>query len=80
MEDSIYYRLNKKQLELAEKVRKVTITDYELKGEFIPVESLYSMIEDLLMEVERLQEELDYEKQDKEDNYRPLTYAEMGWE
>ena len=38
------------------------------------------MLENLAIEVEIRQEQYDDLKQDLQDNYRPLTPKEMGWE
>lgn len=41
------------------------------------IERLESIIEEKNDEIQRLNEELKNLKQDLEDNYRPLTYAEL---
>ena len=37
------------------------------------------MVEDLLNEIDRLEEELEEEIQDRKDNYKRISYEEMGW-
>lgn len=76
----MYYKLNDNELETIKKVNKLTFTDYELLGDFIPVDSFISIIEDLIYEIDRIEEEFNDFKRDVEDNYRPLTPRELGWE
>ena len=74
-----YYRMNEYEVELLGRIlEKVPVpTDYKIHGEFIPVESLWSIIEDLYGEVEHLQEELEDLKQDMHDNYKPISMQEQ---
>ena len=73
----MYYKLDNDELERINRVSKMTLTDYELKGNFIPVESMMSAIEDLLIEIDRLEEEKKDREQDIEDNYRLYTKEEL---
>lgn len=73
----MYRKLNSDELEKIERVSKLTFTDYELKGDFIPVEKMMAAIEDLLIEIDRLEEEKKYREQEIEDNYKPISYAEQ---
>ena len=73
----MYYKLDGKELETINKVSALTYTDYELIGNFVPVESMYSMIEDLLDEVEHQQARYKDLEKDIEDNYKPISYAEQ---
>lgn len=72
-----YRRLDEYEQKLIKKVQERTITDYEVKGEFVPVDSFISMLEDLLAEVDRLEEEKEDIERDKEDNYRKVTIEEQ---
>lgn len=72
-----YKRLDEYEQKLIKKVQERTITDYEVKGEFVPVDSFISMLEDLLAEVDRLEEEKEDIERDKEDNYRKVTVEEQ---
>lgn len=73
----MYYKLDSDGLEKINEASKITFTDYELLGNFIPVENMMNVIEDLLLEVGRLEEKYkDFEKQ-VEDNYKPISYAEQ---
>ena len=38
------------------------------------------MVEDLLNEISRLEEEKEEIIQDRNDNYKRLSYEEMGWQ
>lgn len=73
----MYYKLDNDELEKINRVSKITLTDYELKGNFIPVESMMVAIENLLIEIDNLEEERKNREQDIEDNYRPYTREEL---
>ena len=72
-----YRRLDEYEQKLIKKVQERTITDYEVLGEFIPVDSFISMLEDLLAEVDRLEEEKEDIERDMQDNYRKVTVEEQ---
>lgn len=61
------------------KYKKRTITEYDIQNDFINVEHIMYMVEDLLNEIDRLEEEKEEIIQERNDNYRPLSYEEMGW-
>lgn len=77
-----YYRMDQKTMELVGQVcENIPCSDYEIHGEFIPVESLISMIEDLYGEVEHLKEEMENVIQDRDDNYKPIsTQEQLGYD
>ena len=79
MKDKLYYKLSDDEKEIIKKVQQRTITEYDIQNDFINVEHIMYMVEDLLNEIDRLEEELEEEIQDKNDNYRRLSYSEMGW-
>lgn len=79
MKDKMYYKLSDDEKEIIKKVQERTITEYDIQNDFINVEHIMYMVEDLLNEIDRLEEKLEEEIQDKNDNYRPLSYSEMGW-
>jgi hypothetical protein len=57
---------------IIKKVEELTITDYEAKGNQVPAENIESMIEDLLLEIEKLEErykELDEYLQEEYNDY-----------
>lgn len=80
MKDKMYYKLSDDEKEIIKKVQKRTITEYDIQNDFINVEHIMYIVEDLLNEIDRLEEELEEEIQDKNDNYRRLSYSEMGWQ
>lgn len=79
VKDKMYYKLSDDEKEIIKKVQERTITEYDIQNDFINVEHIMYMVEDLLNEIDRLEEELEEEIQDKNDNYRRLSYSEMGW-
>lgn len=67
--------------DLKEKIETITGTDYDFKGNFLPSESIISIIEDLIYEIHRLEEEKKDREQDIENNYEPKKfnpYIEYG--
>lgn len=70
----MYIKLNE---DLYNKIKNITFTDYEATGDFIPSESIEPMLEDLLLEIDRLQEKYNDLEQNINDNYRAITPAEM---
>ena len=79
MKDKMYYKLSDDEKGIIKKVQERTITEYDIQNDFINVEYIMYMVEDLLNEIDRLEEELEEEIQDKNDNYKRLSYEEMGW-
>lgn len=79
MENKVYYKLSDDDKNIIKRVQQRTITEYEMQNDFVPVQDIMYMVEDLLNEIERLEEEKEEIIQDRNDNYKPLSYAEMGW-
>jgi len=79
MKDKMYYKLSDDEKEIIKKVQKRTITEYDIQNDFINVEHIMYIVEDLLNEIDRLEEEKEEIIQERNDNYRPLSYEEMGW-
>lgn len=79
MKDKMYYKLSDDEKEIIKKVQKRTITEYDIQNDFINVEHIMYIVEDLLNEIDRLEEEKEEIIQERDDNYRPLSYEEMGW-
>lgn len=74
----MYYKyLDDEQLETINKIQERTMHDYELKGNFIPQNSLWLMVEDLLCELDNKEEKLENYKQYVADNYRQLNDEEI---
>lgn len=77
-------KVDESNYETLDKVSKITLTDYEIRwfdaeniDGYIDANNLFSMIEDLLSEIDKLEEENEDIKNDIESNYRPLTNAEL---
>ena len=79
MENKIYYKLSDDEKDIIKKVQQRTITEYETKEDMVDIQSMMYMLEDLLCEIDRLEEELEEEIQDRKDNYKKISYEEMGW-
>ena len=62
--------------DLYKTITNLTMTDYELYGEFLPYDSIVPMIEDLLGEIHKLQEEYEDLQNDLESNYKPLSRSD----
>ena len=74
----MYYKyLDDEHLEIIKKIQEITTHDYELKGNFIPQNSLWLMVEDLLCELDNKEEKLENYKQYVSDNFRQLTDEEI---
>ena len=73
----MFQKLTSDEYELIKKIERVTLSDYELIGDFVPSDSLMIMIEDLYIELEKEREKNADLKQDIEDNYRPISIAEQ---
>jgi DNA gyrase/topoisomerase IV subunit A len=55
----VYFKLDEKEKKYIEQASDRTITNYEIEGDFIPVDALMSCIEDLLSEVDYLEERVE---------------------
>lgn len=80
MKEKFYYKMSDDDKEIIKKVQKRTITEYDIQNDFVAVQDIMYMVEDLLNEVDRLEEELEEEIQDRKDNYKRINYTDMGWE
>ena len=58
--------------DILEKIQDITNTDYGTEGEFLSYLAMESIIEDLLIEIDRLQERYDDLEKDVEENYKPI--------
>ncbi len=72
-----FYKLNSNEFEDVKKIEKITVSDYELLGDFIPTECLANIARDMLIEYENLKEEFEDYKQFVKDNYKQLTDEEL---
>lgn len=77
----MFYKLDANEFLTIKLTEKLTCTDYDRMGDFIPVESLMSCIDDLLTEIEKLQEKVKDLENDIENNYELKNinpYEEYG--
>ena len=72
-----YEKLDKEELEIIKNISKLTMTNYEIIGDFIPVDSWKNLAEDLLYEFDKLQEEFEDYKEFVKDNYKQKTNEEI---
>lgn len=63
----MYYKIDEDKLK---KIQKITCTDYEAKLGYLPVENLETIIDDLMLEIDKLEEKITYMEQDIENNYQ----------
>lgn len=80
MKNKSYYKLSDDEKEIIKNVQKRTITEYDIQNDFVGVQDMMYMVEDLLNEIDRLEEEKEEIIQDRNDNYKRLSYEEMGWQ
>lgn len=71
-----YLKLLDSEYKTLKEIEKITSTDYEA-GDFIKVDNLISIIEDLKIEYDRLDEEFKDYKQNIEDNYKQINLEEQ---
>ena len=72
-----YIELDEK---IIKEVEEVTFEKFHKIGNLIPLEEIEGTIEDLLCEIDILKEQLEDEKEQRENYYRPLTQRELGVE
>lgn len=72
-----YIELDEK---IIKEVEEVTFEKFHKIGNLIPLEEIEGTIENLLCEIDRLKEQLEDEKEQRENYYRPLTQRELGVE
>lgn len=72
------YKLDEYWKNIEQKAEKITMTNYEVDyQDYIKVENLLSIIDDLIREIEHLKEEKEAIEQDRNDNYRPIPVKEQ---
>lgn len=70
----MYLKIDEEKMK---EIQEITQTDYELLGEFLPVDSVDNIIDDLLCEIHHLQEKIQDMEQNIEDNFRPISLKEQ---
>ena len=73
----MFYKMNEKDKELYKKVQDITGTDYEPFGDFISIENLWCMIDELVYAYNCFEEKYKDLVQDVEENYRHIPYEEQ---
>ena len=73
----MYYKLDEIDMEIIKKAEEIISEDYDIEDNFIKVEYLVELIEDLLAEIEKLEKKIANIIQDIEDNYKPYTNREL---
>ena len=73
----MYIEVSDKELERLKEVSDITVTDYEFKGNFVPVVSLMTMVEDLLMTVHERDDMIVEMEENIRDNYKPIALKEQ---
>ena len=56
--EQVYCKMEEWEKRLLEKVSEQLLTDFEPKGDFISIEKMWSMIDELSFALERVEEEL----------------------
>lgn len=67
--------------DLIKKIEKITMTDYDCAYDLVPSESIVPMLQDLLIEIDRLEEKYKDLQQEISDNYelkKVNLYSEYG--
>lgn len=62
---------------LLEDIKKLTITNYKEKGNFVPIENIEPMLEDLMCEINSLKEKLEDETEQRREYYKPKSEYEL---
>lgn len=73
----IYQKLIFSEIELIKKIENITLSDYEIKGDYIEFDNLMTIIEDLFFEYESLKEKFEDLENDIKDNYRKIPIEEQ---
>lgn len=77
----MYYKVTDDELKTLERAANFTGGDYEIMGNFVPVNKMLNMVEDLLIELGKSDEKIRDMEQDIENNFEPKNidpYEELG--
>lgn len=71
MKDEIFYKMNEKENEMMKEITEITMTDYEIQGYYIPVNSLVSALYEMLYVYHERENELkeEYPEPDAHDTW-----------
>ena len=77
-------KVDETNFKILDRASQILGNDYNIKwfnaeeiDGYIDDDMILSMVEDLICEVDRLQEELEDTIQDRNDNYKPIPYEEQ---
>ena len=73
----MFERLDDEGIQIINKAREITWTEYEMNGDYINVADYKYIIADLITEIEHIKEEYEDFKKDVEDNYRHIPVEEQ---
>ena len=62
---------------IIKKVEELTLTKVNREDEFVYAEDIQSMIEDLLIEIDELNEKLLDIEEDRQQNYTPINFEDQ---
>lgn len=62
---------------IIKKVEELTLTKVNREDEFVYAEDIQSMIEDLLIEIDELNEKLLDMEEDRQQNYTPINFEDQ---
>jgi len=70
-------KLQKSDIELLRKVEELTLTDYEIKDDYINSDNLINALTELMSEYTHLKDEFRRLEQEIQDNYKAITKEEQ---
>lgn len=76
-EENIYCKMEDIEQSLLKKASELTMTKFETRGDFISIEELWCVIDELTREVEYQKEEYKELERELEYNYRPVPYEDQ---
>lgn len=62
---------------IIDKIEKITMAKFKRVGNLIPLEEIEDAFNDLLLEIDRIQEELDDEVEQRESYWKPKSHKEI---
>lgn len=62
----MYYKLSEEEQDAIRKIAQITMTDYEIQADMFPMDSMYSLLLDVICEIDKLEEKIEDLKEEKE--------------
>lgn len=75
--DNMYIKLTEEERTKLNRVMEITYTYYDVEGNYIKGDDLWTALEDLLIYYEGLEEQFEDFKQNVEDNYKKIPYEDQ---